>query len=115
MKHIKLYEGRKIRTMINKFKVDDYVIASNIANKFNDEDFNSFLKKRICIINYIDNSNRKYSVVQVIYKKLDNKYFPPNNDYSEYYWMYDEKELRLATPVELEQYKIELNSNKYNL
>jgi len=116
MKYIKLYKYRKTRTtIINKFKVDDYVIAYKPDIQYNDKKENEFFKTRICQIDIIDNSNIKYSVVQVIYQRLNNSYFPNNSSEDELYWMFTEKELRLATPEEVEEYKIELNSNKYNL
>lgn len=102
MKHIKLFESwfNKKRSVL-KFKKDDYVIAIDLDIK------------DVLLKNYLENN-----VGQII--SIDNDTFDVNFCYEVYYenmeesdtFYHNEKNLRLATPEEIDTQK---QINKFNI
>lgn len=107
MKYLKTFE--KIE---QKFKVGDYVVAKNLMY---DYELVHYMKKTVTqIVKIITAGSTKISYIV--------KYNNPPIHLKEYFERdgsiddnLDDHELRFATPEEIEKYKLDLISHKYNL
>lgn len=112
MKYLKKFEKieqpKEIKVFGPKFKVGDYVVAQNVSYA------NIDMRK------YVENTvTQIYSIINYdFYVKYEN---PPkefwvftdeNGDLGDFF---SENELRLATPEEIEDYKMKKTANNYNL
>ena len=109
MKYLKKFENKT-----NNFKIGQYVVAENLPYTYI-QDLKNFLNNNVGQItmigdkDYIDNSYSKY------YVKYEN--IPKNLEYLFYKNQKESytKNIRLATEEEIENYKLNKITNKFNI
>jgi hypothetical protein len=113
MKYIKAFEN------INNYKVDDYVLINYDTNTKSLSDLKNFVNNNIGKIMFI---NDKSLIVQYnnIPDKLkhffdDKSINTENIKNSIFFWNRGNTIIRLATEEEIEKYKLDKISNKFNI
>jgi len=113
MKYIKTYENFKT-VSTNNFKVGDYVKIkeTDIKQYQENEKLKKFILSNIGIIKYISEYEYFNADVFVEYINIPNNiigFFDDNR------YISDIKNLSIANESEIEEFKIKLKANKYNL
>lgn len=105
---------RYIKTYEQKVNLSDLVVDLDDTALLSSEPSDAKFK----VGDYVIHKYNKYpyKIMYYYYHPLDRKLkcFVSMNHFTSKFWV-NEDELRLATPEEIEEFKLKLNANKYNI